>query len=59
MKTEEEYRNEILNYIAVREWYRQRVLDHVATDGDLRKLEHCRDLAVKAREAGITKPPFD
>ena len=57
-KTRREYIDDINNYIAAREWYRQRVADGTATDEDAPKVARCRQLAVEARGAGATLPPF-
>jgi hypothetical protein len=59
VKTTEEYQSDIENYIAARKWYRQRVREGTATDEDARNVDKCRALAVKARAAGATAPPFE
>lgn len=50
---------DVFDYIEARKWYRQRVEQGKATDDDLKKLEHCRDLAVEARRSGVTAPEFE
>ncbi len=58
-KSLKERQEDIENYIAARQWYRQKVREGTATDGDLAKLERCRDLAVEARRSGVTAPAFE
>ena len=58
-KTADEYRYDIEDYIAAREWYRRRKRDGIATDADSRKVDECRKLAVTARTAGVTAAGFD
>jgi hypothetical protein len=57
-KTRQEYEDDIKNYVAAREWYRQRVADGKATNEDAAKVDRCRQLAVEARAADATLPPF-
>jgi hypothetical protein len=57
-KTRQEHIDNINNYIAAREWHRQRVADGTVTDEDTAKLARCRQLAVEARDADATLPPF-
>jgi hypothetical protein len=57
-KTRQEYIDDINNYIAAREWHRERVADGAVTDEDTAKLARCRQLAVEARAADATLPPF-
>jgi hypothetical protein len=57
-KTRQEYIDDINNYIAARESHRKRVADGTATDEDAAKVARCRQLAVAARAADATLPPF-
>jgi hypothetical protein len=42
-----------------RAWLRQKVADGTATDDDRRKVVALRQLAMAAREAGVTAPAFE
>ena len=55
-KMPEEYQDDISNYLAARKWLRKRVRQGIATDADRNKVDVCRQLAVKAREAGAVAP---
>jgi len=57
-KTQQEYVDDINNYIAAREWYRKRIRDGTATAEDAAKADRCRQLAVEARAADAMLPPF-
>jgi hypothetical protein len=57
-KTQQEYVDDINNYIAAREWYRKRIRDGTATAEDAAKVDRCRQLAVEARAADAMLPPF-
>jgi hypothetical protein len=46
------------NYIAARKWYRKRFAEGTATSEDAAKVDQCRQLAVEARAAYATLPPF-